>query len=68
MRGQQIEIPSVKADTLVIRLAAGMLIRAGLLFGIANGMDWQSTGQLGALMGALKIAHRGGQNHVFTPG
>jgi adenosine kinase len=29
-------------------------------------MDWQSTGRLGALMGALKIAHRGGQNHVFT--
>ncbi len=29
----------------------------------ANGMDWESTGRLAAVMGAIKIAHRGGQNH-----
>jgi adenosine kinase len=64
--GQQINIPSVKADALTDPTGCGDAYRAGLLFGIANGMDWQSTGQLGALIGALKIAHRGGQNHVFT--
>ena len=64
--GQQIDIPCVKADTLTDPTGCGDAYRAGLLFGIANGMDWQSTGQLGALIGALKIAHRGGQNHVFT--
>jgi adenosine kinase len=37
-----------------------------LLYGIAKGMDWQSAGQLGSLMGALKIGQRGGQNHHFT--
>jgi adenosine kinase len=64
--GQQVCIPSVKADALTDPTGCGDAYRAGLLFGIANGMDWQSTGQLGALMGALKISHRGGQNHVFT--
>jgi adenosine kinase len=64
--GQQINIPSVKADALTDPTGCGDAYRAGLLFGIANGMDWQSTGQLGALIGALKIAHRGGQNHIFT--
>jgi adenosine kinase len=29
-------------------------------------MDWRSCGQLAALIGSLKIASRGGQNHVFT--
>jgi len=64
--GEQIDIPWVKADTLTDPTGCGDAYRAGLLFGIANGMDWQTTGRLGALMGALKISHRGGQNHVFT--
>ena len=29
-------------------------------------MDWQQTGRLASLLGALKIARRGGQNHHFT--
>lgn len=29
-------------------------------------MDWQETGQLASLMGTLKIAYRGGQNHRYT--
>jgi adenosine kinase len=41
----------------------GDAFRAGLLYGIATGRDWRSTGQLASLMGALKIASRGGQNH-----
>jgi len=63
--GQQIEIPCVKADTLADPTGCGDAYRAGLLYGITNSMDWQTTGQLASLMGALKIAHRGGQNHSF---
>ena len=63
---QQIEIPSVEADKVVDPTGCGDAFRAGLLYGIANGMDWQSAGQLGALMGALKIAQRGGQNHSLS--
>ena len=64
--GQQIEIPCVKADSVVDPTGCGDAYRAGLLYGIANGMDWQHTGRLASLLGAMKIAHRGGQNHHFT--
>ncbi len=63
---QQIEIPCVKPDAMVDPTGCGDAYRAGLLFGIANNMDWQTTGRLGSLMGALKIAQRGGQNHSFS--
>lgn len=64
--GQQMAIPCVKANALADPTGCGDAYRAGLLYGIANGMDWQTTGQLAALMGALKIAHRGGQNHSLN--
>ena len=44
----------------------GDAYRAGLLYGIAAGLDWQVTGRLASLLGAIKIAQRGGQNHRFT--
>ena len=64
--GQQIAIPCVKADVLADPTGCGDAYRAGLLYGITNGMDWQTTGQLASLIGALKIAQRGGQNHSFS--
>ena len=64
--GQQIGIPCVKPDELVDPTGCGDAYRAGLLYGIANDMDWKTTGRLGSLMGALKIAQRGGQNHSFS--
>ncbi|MDO8931972.1 MAG: carbohydrate kinase family protein, partial [Rhodocyclaceae bacterium] len=30
---------------------------------IAQNWSWLKTGQLASLMGSIKIAHRGGQNH-----
>ena len=61
--GQRHQIPSVQADAVVDPTGCGDAYRAGLLYGIARGWDWPSTGRLGAVMGALKIAHRGAQNH-----
>lgn len=61
--GKRYEIPSVKADSLVDPTGCGDAYRAGLLYGLANGWDWPSTGRLGAVMGAIKIGHRGAQNH-----
>ncbi|TSA48773.1 MAG: carbohydrate kinase family protein [Nitrosomonadales bacterium] len=63
---QQIEIPCVKPEAMIDPTGCGDAYRAGLLFGIANNMDWQTAGRLGSLMGALKIAQRGGQNHSFS--
>ena len=61
--GQRIDIPCVKADELVDPTGCGDAFRGGLLYGIANGMDWERTGRLASVMGSLKIACRGGQNH-----
>ena len=61
--GQRHEIPCVKADKVVDPTGCGDAYRAGLLYGIARGWDWKTCGRLAATMGAIKIAHRGGQNH-----
>jgi adenosine kinase len=61
--GQRYEIPCVEADAIVDPTGCGDAYRAGLLYGIARGWDWQTAGQLAAVMGAIKIASRGGQNH-----
>ena len=57
------EIPCVQADAVVDPTGCGDAYRSGLLYGIAAGWDWEKIGQLAAVMGAIKIAHRGGQNH-----
>jgi adenosine kinase len=61
--GQRYEVPCVAADGVVDPTGCGDAYRAGLLYGIARGWDWPSTGKLAAVMGALKIAQRGAQNH-----
>ena len=61
--GQRHEIPVVKAHAILDPTGCGDAYRAGLLFGIAMGWDWPSTGRLGALMGSIKIEQRGAQNH-----
>ena len=61
--GQRYDIPCVQADAVLDPTGCGDAYRSGLLYGIANGFDWPTTGRLAAVMGAIKIAHRGGQNH-----
>ncbi len=61
--GQRYDIPCVPADQVVDPTGCGDAYRSGLLYGIANGFDWPTTGRLAAVMGAIKIAHRGGQSH-----
>lgn len=63
--GKIIEIPCVKADQLLDPTGCGDAYRGGLLYGIAKQMDWQMTGRLAALMGAMKIATRGAQNYAL---
>ncbi|MCX7627330.1 MAG: carbohydrate kinase family protein [Methylophilaceae bacterium] len=62
-QGRCIEIPCVKAERIVDPTGCGDAYRAGLLYGIAQGWEWEITGRLAAVMGAIKIASRGGQNH-----
>jgi len=60
---QEIEIPCVQASQLADPTGCGDAYRGGLLYGIAQGMDWLTTGRLASTMGAIKIAHKGPQNH-----
>jgi adenosine kinase len=61
--GTTIAVPAVPAEALVDPTGCGDAYRAGLLHGIGEGWDWEKTGRLAAVLGALKIGHRGGQNH-----
>ena len=61
--GQRIDIPCVAAAAVVDPTGCGDAYRAGLLHGIAAGWPWEKTGRLAAVMGAIKVAHQGGQNH-----
>lgn len=62
--GKRLEIPCVKAEAIIDPTGCGDAYRAGLLYGLIEGYDFETTGRLASLMGALKIASRGGQNHL----
>ena len=64
--GREIEVPCVKPGAIVDPTGCGDAFRAGILYGLAARYDWETTGRLASLLGALKIAERGGQNHRFT--
>ena len=64
--GQRLDIPSVKAEKVIDPTGCGDAYRAGLLFGIVNQLDWEDVGRLAGIMGALKIAQSGAQNHRLT--
>ena len=65
-RGKTHEIPVAKAESLADPTGCGDAYRGGLLFGIAKGLDWDTTGRIASLMGAIKIERPGTQNHRFT--
>ncbi|WP_348676360.1 carbohydrate kinase family protein [uncultured Candidatus Thioglobus sp.] len=64
--GEVINIAPAKADATQDPTGCGDAYRAGLLYGLMNNMDWKTTGQLAGLLGAIKIAHLGTQNHSFN--
>ena len=65
--GRVIEIPVVPVTEVTDPTGCGDAYRAGLLHGLARGMDWETTCRVASLIGAIKIAHHGTQNHRFTP-
>jgi len=65
--GEHHRIPAVAAEKIVDPTGCGDAYRAGLLFGITNDLDWPTTGRIASVLGAIKIASVGGQNHSFTP-
>jgi adenosine kinase len=62
----QLEIPTAKPKVVEDPTGCGDAYRAGLLYGLLRDFDWETTGRIASLMGALKIECHGTQNHSFT--
>jgi adenosine kinase len=60
-------IPAALPRAVVDPTGCGDAYRAGIIHGLMHGLDWNATGRIASLMGALKIEVRGTQNHRFTP-
>ncbi len=66
VNGQRIDIPCVPAEQVIDPTGCGDAFRAGILYGLERGFEWATTGRLASLLGSIKIAHQGAQNHAPT--
>jgi len=57
-------IAPVQPEAVIDPTGCGDAHRAGLLYGRTLGWDWLDSARLASLMGALKVASRGAQNHT----
>ena len=62
----RIDIPTAAPRKVTDPTGCGDAYRAGLLYGLVNKLPWATTGRMASLLGAIKIAHAGTQNHHFT--
>jgi adenosine kinase len=65
VNGVKTHVPPVKAACVVDPTGCGDAFRAALLFGLERGWDLVRCCTLGNKIGAIKIAHRGGQNYTL---
>jgi adenosine kinase len=64
-QGEKTTVPGVVASETVDPTGCGDAFRSALLFGLERGWPLADCARLGNRLGALKIASRGGQNHVL---
>lgn len=64
--GGILDIPAAGVEKVVDPTGCGDAYRAGLLYGLSRGFDWETTGRVASLMGGIKIEQHGTQNHSFT--
>jgi adenosine kinase len=53
----------VKVAETIDPTGCGDAYRGGLLYALAAGLGWPVAARLGSVMGAMKIAYAGPQNH-----
>ena len=63
---EPIFIEPIKAKKDLDPTGCGDAYRAGLIYGICNQMSWQQSGIIGSMMGSIKVANHGTQNHTFN--
>jgi len=61
--GTQIKVSAAPPDRMVDPTGCGDAYRAGLLYGVMHGLDWESTGRIASALATIKLEHHGGQNH-----
>jgi adenosine kinase len=59
------EIPAAPVEKIVDPTGAGDAYRGGILYGLAQGLDWEKTGRIAAVAGAYAVEKAGTQNHHF---
>ncbi|MBV9891329.1 MAG: carbohydrate kinase family protein [Rhizobacter sp.] len=64
-QGAKTVVPGVAATEVVDPTGCGDAFRSAMLFGLERGWPLAQCARLGNRLGALKIASRGGQNHVL---
>jgi adenosine kinase len=66
--GQRHHVPGVQALQVIDPTGCGDAFRAALLYGLERSWPLHRCAELGNRLGAIKIAHRGGQNHSLEAG
>ena len=62
-REGRIDVHAAAPERVVDPTGCGDAYRSGLLYGMARRWEWRRSARLASVMGSIKIAHRGGQNH-----
>jgi len=63
-QGEEIAVAPVKPDSVKDPTGCGDAYRSGLIHGLLNELDLVTTCRIGSVMGSIKIAHQGPQNHT----
>jgi len=64
--GERTHVPGFAAEQIVDPTGCGDAFRSALLYGLERAWPLERCARLGNRLGALKIASRGGQNHVLN--
>jgi adenosine kinase len=65
-REEETRIEPVEPDDVQDPTGCGDAFRAGLIYGLLNDLDLVTCCRIGSVMGSIKVAVQGPQNHVPT--
>jgi adenosine kinase len=63
---ERVDIPAAQVSVVNDPTGCGDAYRAGLLYGLMQGLGWPVTGRIASLAGAITVESHGTQNHRFS--
>lgn len=63
---EEVQVEPVKPAAIKDPTGCGDAYRAALLTGLSEGKDWKTAGRMASLMGSIKVASTGPQNHSLS--